>query len=150
MAFSNKKLDLGVAFLKKHSFFELWAEFKIPENWHTLKEVDSIDDFYMYKQTTNVIEYGKQELKENDGDDGNQDFRDSLMNSVFGDIATCGTYARYIYALMVYVKSVNELEMIQIEKDFDEYEKQVKEDEELDRQIEEQLAEFQSEHGIEQ
>lgn len=140
MAFTSEQLEKGVAFLKEYIFFELFCDFKIPEKWHKLKEVDEIDEFTMYKTDMTGIGFKNQNIE----DKNDQfDMTHSLIEEVFGS-TTCKTYAQYLYALIVHVHEVNKKELVQMDKDFEELVKENEATEATDKLVEEYFTDIDS------
>ena len=117
MPFTSKQLANGVTFLKQHDFHHLWCDFRIPEKWHEEKQVYGIDEFTMYKKNISVLGYEKQQLDDDDCGT-NKDMTFPLIKAVFGS-CTCQTFAEYIYALMVHVQELDQIESEKWDKEID-------------------------------
>ena len=52
MAIAEEQLKKGLACLEKHGFDRIIYDFKIPDKWHELKSIECLDEFEMYKEST--------------------------------------------------------------------------------------------------
>jgi hypothetical protein len=104
-AFTQTQLDKGVKFLENHNFYEMFNEFKIPEEWHEKREVGCGDLFNMRIEQKFVLEYDGT-VDECDGQDY-IDMKFPLIDEVFGkNNSTCATVAKYLYELLLYNKKL--------------------------------------------
>lgn len=98
MNFTRQQILLGVTFLKEHNFYEMFCQFKIPNEWHQSQMIKSMDQFQMIEGSPLLVDMS---IVDHGHDDITFDIADAVGINTYCELPC------YLYQLLCYCKKID-------------------------------------------